>query len=121
MAKAKESAPPVEYADPAEVSDFAAELSDKFLECRDTGHNWRRLAARWSPHLGEYRRVHRCRSCRAERTQRLSDKGAILSSSIDYPDGYLHKGLGRIVGDGRDLLRLETMGRFAVESDDEEE
>lgn len=109
------------YADPHEVADFAADLSDRFLECRDTGHIWKRLSARWYPHLGEYRRVHRCRGCRSERTQRLSDKGAVLSTTIDYTEGYLATGLGRIVGDGRDLLRLETMGRFAEEANEEEE
>lgn len=111
--------PPIEYADTDEVREFATELSDKYLECRDTGHNWRRHNATWSPHLGEYRRVHRCRSCKAERVQRLSDKGAILTSAIHYPEGYLHAGLGRIVGDGRDTLRLESMTRTAVTEDEE--
>lgn len=109
-----------QYADVEEVRSFAAELSDKYLECRDTGHIWRRRSATWSPHLGEYRRVHRCSMCRSERIQRLSDRGAILSSTIHYAPGYLHAGFGRIVGDGRDALRLETMGRFAVEDEDEE-
>lgn len=120
MARSARQRPPVLYADTEEVRDFAADLSDKYLECRDTGHIWRRRAATWSNTLGEYRRVHRCR-CGCERTQRLSDKGAILSSTIHYPDGYLHSGMGRIVGEGRDALRLETMGRFAVEADDEDE
>lgn len=113
--------PSNQYADLADVQEFASTLGEGFLECRDNGHTWKRLSARWYPHLGIYRRVHRCRNCKSERWQELSDKGHILRKGIDYAEGYLLQGLGRVVGDGRDAMRLESMLRNAIEVDEDEE
>jgi hypothetical protein len=37
--------------------------------------------------------------------------GTILGGSYDYPEGYAHKGLGRLDGADRDALRLESLHR----------
>jgi hypothetical protein len=37
--------------------------------------------------------------------------GSILGGSYEYPDGYQHKGLGRLDGADRDSLRLESLLR----------
>jgi hypothetical protein len=35
----------------------------------------------------------------------------VLGGSYEYPDGYQHKGLGRLDGADRDSLRLESLLR----------
>lgn len=100
------------YADRAEVAEFAQTLTISHLECREMGHNWKRWIARWIPEQHAYERALRCVRCRTERWQLLSDSGAVLpGGGYKYPDGYQHQGLGRIVGEGRDALRLESLRR----------
>ena len=99
------------YADVDEVKDFAAELPDRFLECREMGHNWR-------PHTGKYvdgdsvERTLRCSRCYTKRVQEISLQGVVLRRHYEHPEGYLHVGMGRIVGEGRDALRVESLTRF---------
>jgi hypothetical protein len=38
-------------------------------------------------------------------------RGVVLTNQYIHPDGYLMTGLGRIVGDGRGVLRLESITR----------
>lgn len=112
-AKAQELAQaiPVPYADPSEVADFAASLSESFLQCRELGHNWKPWTVRWLPEEVHYERALKCSRCHTERWQALTDRGAVLSGHYVYPDGYVVQGLGRIVGEGRDALRLESLTR----------
>lgn len=104
------------YADPGEVADFAAELPISHLHCRELGHNWKPWVARIAED-GGFERALRCTRCRAERWQSLTRGGSIVSSHYVYPDGYIHEGLGRIVGDGRDALRLESLTRALDEAE----
>lgn len=101
-----------EYADRASVEDFAAGLPEKHLLCRELGHNWRPWTAEYVKAQRCYERALRCTRCRAERWQTLSRSGEILSSRYVYPDGYVSHGMGRIVGEGRDALRLESLTRL---------
>lgn len=93
-----------------DVASFAAHLSEEWLVCRDTGHTWRPFDAKVLQDKGCYERSHRCASCDTIRHQRLSFRGAVLGTTYDYPDGYLSN-VGRIVGDDRDRLRLESLQR----------
>jgi hypothetical protein len=34
-----------------------------------------------------------------------------VTNKYIHPEGYLHKGMGRIIGEGRGLLRLESIKR----------
>ena len=45
--------------------------------------------------------------------ERRTEKGghSQMGSNYDYADGYQRKGFGRITGDGRDALRLESIVR----------
>lgn len=99
------------YADPRDVASFAHGLEDNYLQCRELGHNWRRWVARWVADQDAYERALRCPRCGAERWQTLSDRGSVLTNNYKYPEEYVIKGLGRIVGDGRDALRLESLAR----------
>jgi hypothetical protein len=99
------------YAELEEVADFAEGLPERFLYCREMGHNWRpQSAGRYKD--GGFSRILRCTRCKTERHQEISQRGVVLSNKYVHPEGYLHKGMGRIVGDGRGVLRLESIKRI---------
>jgi hypothetical protein len=100
------------YADPADVASWAGGLSESFLMCREIGHSWRPFSAHWIAEDDCFDRTLRCTRCKTKRVQMLSAHGAIVSSQYIYPDGYQSNGMGRIVGDGRDALRLESLQRL---------
>jgi hypothetical protein len=107
----------MDYAKPRDVEAFAGELKIVALQCRTYGHSFRPFTVRQQKAEGHpssyYEQVLRCR-CRVKRILVLSRTGSVLSSRYDYTDspGYLSKGLGRIVGEGRDVLRLENITRL---------
>lgn len=103
---------PITEAEPSEVESFAQSLKMSYLMCRELGHNWRPATARYVRSQKVYERSLRCVRCTCERQQVLDASGSIISTHYVHPEGYLHKGLGRIVGEGRDVLRLESLNRF---------
>ena len=108
--------PKVEYADVGDVQDFAQGLPERFLYCREMGHNWRPFSAgRYKD--GGFERILRCSRCRTRRVQEISNRGVILANKYEHPEGYLHKGMGRIVGEGRGVLRLESIKRIVAKGD----
>ena len=101
----------------ATVRDFASGLPEKFLHCRDLGHNWKPYTAgRYRD--GGYQRTLRCTRCRTRKVQELSSRCAVMSTRYEHPDGYLLKGLGHITGDGRNVLRAEAIGRLIADTDE---
>ncbi len=99
------------YADVGEVAAFAAELPEKFLHCRELSHTWRPFDV--GRHRdGGFERTIRCTRCRAKKVQHLDASGMLLGSKMEYPKGYLHEGLGRIIGEGRGALRLASISRI---------
>lgn len=99
------------YADLREVESFAASLSESFLLCRELGHNWRPWTASRNAEFGGFDRVLRCNRCHTKRIQVLTNNGVVVKNQYQHPEGYLHKGMGRIVGDARGKLRLESITR----------
>lgn len=108
------TAPEPGYADPFEVAEFASGLTISYLLCRELGHNWRPWTARAIK--GGFERALRCTRCHTERWETLSSTGAKIKGHYVYPEDYLHEGLGRIVGDGRDALRLESLSRAITDT-----
>lgn len=102
---------PTRYATPEEVESRAAQWSQQVLECRVDGHAWRPARATHSTAYRFYYVVQRCPRCQTERHTEMTERGRITARWLDYPDGYLSKGAGRIVGDGRDMLRLAALTR----------
>lgn len=98
------------WADNDEIAAFAHDLPEEFLLCREMGH-------RWLPHDaeefsdGSFMRVLRCPRCKTRKVQDISRRGVIERTRYRHPDGYLHEGMGRIAGDGRGVLRLESIRR----------
>lgn len=103
-----------------QVQDWAAELPEKFLHCREMGHNWRPLmAGKYKD--GGYTRTLRCSRCRMRKTQELSSRGMVIGSPhYTPPEGYYTKGLGAITGEGRGLLRLASLSRIPLQDIEED-
>lgn len=102
--------PPVRFAPLDEIEEFAAELPEEFLLCREMGHRWLPYQAALNDD-GTYHRALRCPRCKTRKEQDISGRGVVLSTQYQHPEGYLHQGMGRIAGDGRGLLRLESIKR----------
>lgn len=104
----------VRMAGARDVESWKQGLPEEFLSCRDYGHLWRPLTARYVPDGGgAYERTMRCGRCQAERTQTLSGSGSILGGGYDYPEGYVApSGVGRLGTEARDSLRLESVLRL---------
>lgn len=111
-----------DYAKPRDVQEFAEGLRQQFLLCRTYGHSFAPFTVQVANTVGRrsvyYEQVLRCK-CRTKRRLLLSRTGAVISSSYDYTEapGYLMHGLGRVVGEGRDVLRLESVTRLIERSD----
>ena len=88
---------------------FAANLSDRWLHCRELGHTWRPWGARDEPSSRCYVRTTRCSQCRTERHWIIDYRGHVVSSHYTYPDGYLAKHVEP--GYSRDTFRLEAVVR----------
>jgi hypothetical protein len=97
---------------PPAVDEWAHDLTVSQLTCRDYGHAWRPLTARYADE-GTIIRGQRCTRCRTEREQTLSLSGLILSGHYTYPDGYLAPaGIGRLTSADRGTLRVESITRL---------
>lgn len=90
---------------------FAHSLTDKALHCRELGHVWRPLSAVWDSAAKVYDRQLRCSSCRATRSQTMTESGHIVSNRYVYADGYLAKGV-HVGRSNRDAYRVEALQRF---------
>lgn len=101
-------AKPVE---PVSFDEAIESMTGSILECRELGHTWKPLRAAFSKKAKTYARTLRCPRCHTEREQELSARGTVISNHYVYPDGYLIKGLGAMVGDNRDKLRLASLTR----------
>jgi hypothetical protein len=97
---------------PPDVTEWAHELRVSQLTCRDYGHAWRPLTARYAEE-GSIVRTQRCTRCRTEREQTLSLSGMVLGGHYAYPEGYLApRGIGRLTADHRAVLRVESIRRL---------
>jgi len=81
----------------------------EYVQCRDFGHSWRPFSARWNSVENAYESQLQCSRCSTVRTRWLSTTGQQLQSSYNYADGYAVKGLGRLTGSDRDIVRLTSV------------
>lgn len=96
-------------ADPRDVKAFARSLPEAFLRCRRLGHAWDPYTV---VKVGRsFESIIQCNRCFTRRLELLTSHGAVTKVRHLYPEGYLAKDLGRIVGAGRDVLRLEMARR----------
>lgn len=72
-----------------------AEIPDSMLACRDGNHSFV-IPIDGGRTRGGYWRERKCRNkCGCTQSQVLTTMGLILKSNINYPKGYLLKGVGR--------------------------
>lgn len=103
---------PPTYASPEDTLEAAQDWTDAFLECRTYGHPWKGQSASYTKDRTAIATTELCRSCESERHSLLDARtGWVMSSHIDYADGYLLKGLGRITGDAKGAVRLTMVTR----------
>lgn len=99
------------------VREWAAGLSDAMLLCRTLGHapipSTVTIVTLEGTHGRAYEQTERCRNrCGCEWTTLISMRtGERFSRNIHYPKGYLAKGVGRIYGDKKNIVRLEDVQR----------
>lgn len=103
-----------------ELEDFAATLKTGYLQCRELNHRWEPSRVE-AVRNGGFLRTLRCRRCGGRKHQEMTNRGMILRSWYEYPEGYLREGLGRIVGEGRGVLRVQSMlrGRIDIAKDED--
>lgn len=103
-----------------EVIEMAGQWPAAYVECRLDRHEWRPSVARHYPGFRYFHVIKICHRCKTEKHQEIGENGQLFSSTYRYPTGYLSDGKGRIVGDARDALRLESVKRlFKIEIRDE--
>lgn len=100
------------YADQGEVTEWAKSLPERFLHCREMNHNWKPFQV-GSHKDGGYERTLRCVRCKTKKIQHLDTHGMLIGSGrYEWPEGYKAEGIGRIVGEGRGALRIESILRI---------
>lgn len=108
----------IHWATAAEIDGWRKGLTGDFLQCRDFGHLWRPVTARWSADDNAYSRTMRCGRCHTERDQLLTPYGHVISSAYSYTDGYAApRGQGRLGTAARDSIRLESILRLIGNDD----
>ena len=101
----------VKFAEVDEVATQAETWSDEVLNCRTYNHNWVPSQAAWEEGGSILHVVHSCERCTTQKHMEMSQSGHVYNQWYEYADGYLSKGLGRIAGDARDLLRITSVTR----------
>ena len=104
-------------ATPGRAVDFDVEgtihaLPDTHIQCRDFAHQWRPFTATYDKKARYYEVELKCSRCKTIRRRYIGLDGGLISSSYDYVDGYLIKGMGRLAGAERNMLRLESVKRL---------
>jgi hypothetical protein len=102
----------MKHATPEDALEVSGEWSNEWLECRTYGHTWKPQAATYTKDRKAIATTQLCPRCECERHALLDARtGWVISSRIDYPDGYLLKGVGRMTGDAKGALRLSLVTR----------
>jgi hypothetical protein len=104
---------PVRAAPLSEVEAHLKEWDDTIVTCRAYGHDFKPYSVQPNERLGYFKVVRLCR-CKAEHHAEVAmASGHVFSSWIDYShtNGYLLEGVGRIMGDARDRVRLDAIVR----------
>lgn len=93
------------------IEKFVADLPIEFLECRQFGHAW--TASTVTKTGGRFEVTIRCLRCASYAVERLRSDGVRNGKrNIQYVEGYLSHGLGRLDGAARAALRLELADRL---------
>lgn len=93
--------------DGSDFDEWVHALPPEHLSCRDFGHVWRAMTARWDEEHHSYTRTMKCTRCKTNRTQTVGADGSVDRSSYNYEPGYqAPKGTGFMDRDARATMRL---------------
>lgn len=106
------------FATRAETEAAAKGWETPVLECRTLGHSWRQANAIHVRRLRYWQVTYRCdRGCNVIRYQEWDEQGRVYASWLRYPkkedgsEAYLAEGIGRVVGEAKSALRIESVTR----------
>lgn len=89
---------------------FVADLPAEFLECRQYNHAWTGYTVESG--RKQYTVTLRCLRCKSFAREVLAQDGSREGTrTIQYVEGYLAHGMGRMTGEARSALRLEGVHR----------
>lgn len=95
-------------ATPRQVRAQIQDMEEAFVTCKAYGHNWNPLTVQKIG--GVYTQTLKCSRCTSECTQDINRRGQLMSSRrYNYVDGFLFKGLGRVMGDARGVIRVTAL------------
>jgi len=93
------------------VEEFAENLPDRYLNCRELGHVWKSWTVEFDESSHSYLRQLRCSGCKSLRKQLLDRHAGVIKNSYDYSPGYLAKNVEKGVSLHRSAFRLEAIVR----------
>jgi hypothetical protein len=113
----------VKYATRTEVAAAAKNWSPEVLLCRSRHHSWEQVHAVYIRRLRYWQVEIKCgRNCGVTGWEEWDQNGHVFARGLRYPVGpdgeqlyLMEPGFGRVVGDGRDLVRLESVLRTGYE------
>jgi len=92
------------------LREFVDHLPIEYLECRQYNHAWTGHTVQ-SGRDG-FQVTLRCLRCQSQATESLTRDGSRDGKRhIHYVEGYLARGMGRLTGRGRDIVRLAGVNR----------
>jgi hypothetical protein len=102
------------YASSARIREAVEDWTDAQIQCRAYQHNWRSLSVFHRP--GIYTIVQRCTRCKNERERDMDESGGVIGKwKTTYRPGYLlGPNVGRVDGDGRDIIRLASLRHMTI-------
>lgn len=122
MARRKTTPPsltnlPAFSSDGSDFGEWVETLSPNFMMCRDFGHVWRSLTARYDEDHHSFIRAQRCQRCKTLRTQSIGSDGTMDKTQYAYQDGYrTPEGSGRWDKDQRAAVRLASTLKMIADS-----
>ena len=102
---------------PHDASEAIATMPDAHLHCRDYGHAWRAHTARYLTDQRVYEQQLRCTRCRTIRKRLLDRQGDVVRSGYVYVKDYQLRGLGRLTGSDKGMLRLASLNATLAKHD----
>lgn len=107
---------PVFQSDGSDFGEWVETLSPSYLACRDFGHIWRAMTARYDAEHNSFVRTQKCQRCKTGRTQTVGRDGTIDGNQYTYQEGYrTPKGAGRWDRDQRAAVRLASTLKMVQE------
>jgi hypothetical protein len=109
-----------DYLDATGVLELAKDMDPQHLECRVGRHILKPQNSVLNPVYKYKHNTYRCACGLVKHEITMAEfPFRVLDSWPDYPEGYLLHGVGRIAGDGRDVLKGVRMQRVFDKSNTE--